>query len=93
MYRLVASIGIDVFLNLGIITVLSISNYYINKLYKFQRETQTLGGPGTGLRHPGKIFLKGPRYILSVSIWSDAYFYVSNFEPILVDLFGMFSQF
>ena len=36
------------------------SVYYKNKLYKIQRETQKLGGPGIGIRTPGKIFLERP---------------------------------
>jgi len=36
------------------------SVYYKNKLYKIQRETQKLGGPGIGIRTPGKIFLELP---------------------------------
>jgi len=36
------------------------SDYYGNKLYKFQRETQKLVGPVSVFVSPGKIFLEGP---------------------------------
>jgi len=36
------------------------SNYYRNKLYKFQREIQKLGGTTSVFVPPGKFSLEGP---------------------------------